>query len=178
MEFELDRHRFRVKKLNAINQLHLTRKISPLLPALTPIFMEASKKLGKLAANEDLKEGKLTNIPIDLLSMDVLDVLSLAQPFADALAGMPDQDAEQVFSMTLASVQVLTSTQQDVWMPLWNASAKMTCMDELDDAGKLLPIVIRVIVFNLRNFMDGLVTNRAEASPASNGAPSLVAKTG
>ena len=161
MEFKLHGHQFRLKKLSAFDQMHLSRKIAPLLPPLAPLIMEMSKKERK-----------------DPLSADILSFAKLAGPFADALAEMQDQHAEQVFNLTLSSVEVQTDERQNVWVPLWHPSAKMASVSELNDAAKLLPIVSRVIMHNLGNFMDALVTNREEGEQASSGEPSLVKKTG
>lgn len=161
MEFELDGRKFRVKKLSAFDQLHLSRKVAPLLPPLAPLIMEMSKKERK-----------------DPLSADILSFAELAGPFAEALADMKDQHAEQIFTLTLTSVSVQTNADQDVWMPLWNAGSRMASVIELNDAAKLLPIVVRVIIHNLGNFMDALLTSHEEAIPVSSGAPSRAMKTG
>lgn len=161
MEFEIKPHKFRVKKLSAFSQLHLSRKIAPLLPPLAPLIMEMSKKDKK-----------------DPLSADILSFAKLAGPFAEALADMKDSDAEHVFTMTLSSVEVLTDESRNVWMPLWSAAAKMASVEDLNDAAKLLPVVTRVIMHNLGNFMDALVTPHAEQEQVLNGVSSLVKKTG
>jgi len=168
MEFELDGRRFRVKKLSAFDQLHLSRKVAPLLPPLAPLIMKISENAKKES------EGKIKS----LLSADVLSLVELAEPFAEALADMKDQHAEQVFTMTLSSVMVQTDESRDVWMPLWIAGSKLATVDELNDAAKLLPIVVRVILHNLGNFTAALLTSREEVSPVSSGGISPVRKTG
>jgi len=168
MEFELDQRRFRVKKLSAFDQLHLSRKVAPLLPPLAPLIMKISENAKKEA------DGKLKG----LLSTDILSFAELAEPFAEALADMKDQHAEQVFTLTLSSVSVQTDASRDVWMPLWIAGSKLATVEELNDAGKLLPIVVRVIIHNLGNFMDALLTSREEVETVSSGDGSRVRKTG
>jgi hypothetical protein len=168
MEFELDNRRFRVKKLSAFDQLHLSRKVAPLLPPLAPLIMKISENAKK---EEDGKLGSL-------LSTDILSFAELAEPFAEALADMKDQHAEQVFTLTLSSVSVQTDAARDVWMPLWIAGSKLATVEELNDAAKLLPIVVRVIIHNLGNFTAGLLTSREEVTPESNGGISPVRKTG
>ena len=161
MEFELHDRKFRVKKLSAFGQLHLSRKVAPLLPPLAPLLVEMSKK------------GK--DKP---LSSELLLFADLAMPFAEALASMRDQDAEQIFTMTLESVEVQTERHQNVWMPLWIGGAKSASVIELDDAAKLLPIVTRVVIHNLGNFFDGLLTRHGEEIPGSSGDTSLARKIG
>lgn len=168
MEFELDGRRFRVKKLSAFDQLHLSRKVAPLLPPLAPLIMKISENAKK---EED---GSIKG----LLSTEIMAFAELAGPFAEALADMKDQHAEQIFTLTLASVEVQTSAAQNVWMPLWIPGSKMASEMDLNDAAKLLPIVVRVIIHNLGNFMDALLTSRGEVEPVSNGGISPVRKTG
>lgn len=159
LEFEIDGKNFRAEKLGAFDQLHLSRKIAPLLPPLAPIIV-------KLEA-EFKKEG---DKPITIA--EILSLAELAEPFTEALADMEDKDIEKVFILTLTSVKVQTDATHNVWMPLWIVGSKMASTTELNDLGKLLPIVMRVIIFNLGNFIDGLLTRRAAGSPALNGAPS------
>ena len=161
MEFELDGRKFRVKKLSAFEQLHLSRKVAPLLPPLAPLLMEMGRR-------------EKTSPPSD----GVLAFAELAGPFAEALADMKDQHAEQIFTVTLTSVEVQTSEAQNVWMPLWIPGSKIASEKDLNDAAKLLPIVVRVIIHNLGNFMDALLTSHGEVSPASSGVVSPVKKTG
>jgi tail assembly chaperone len=168
MEFELDKRKFRVKKLSAFEQLHLSRKVAPLLPPLAPLIMKISENAKKEV------DGKLKG----LLSTDILSFAELAEPFAEALADMKDQHAEQIFTLTLSSVEVQTSAAQNVWMPLWIPGSKMASEIDLNDAAKLLPIVVRVIVHNLGNFMDALLTSREEVETVSSGDGSPVRKTG
>lgn len=168
MEFELDHRKFRIKKLSAFDQLHLSRKVAPLLPPLAPLIMKISENAKK---EED---GKLKG----MLSTDILSFAELAEPFAEALADMKDQHAEQIFTLTLSSVSVQTDAARDVWMPLWIAGSKLATVEELNDAAKLLPIVVRVIIHNLGNFMDALLTSREEVETVSSGDGSRVRKTG
>src|SRR5690348_10772117 len=120
MEFELDNRKFRVKKLSAFDQLHLSRKVAPLLPPLAPLIVKISENAKKE------KDGKIKG----LLSTDILSFAELAEPFAEALADMKDEHAEQVFTLTLSSVSVQTDAARDVWMPLWIAGSKMATVEE------------------------------------------------
>jgi len=171
MQFEHDGRQFRVKKLSAFDQLHLSRKIAPLLPPLAPLIIKISENAKK---EVDGKNGKLK----DMLSTDILAFAELAEPFAEALADMKDQHAEQVFTIALSSVAVQTDAARDIWMPLWIAGSKLASVDELNDAAKLLPIVVRVIIHNLGNFTDALLTSREEVGTVSSGDGSPVRKTG
>ena len=163
IEFEVSGHRFRAEKLNVLKQGHLSRKLAPLLPPLAPIVERA-------VADKDLLNAK------------VFEYLVMAQPFADALSMMKDEDFEDVLNLTLGSVQVQTA--EATWMPLWVKSTGLTMLEDLNSIGKLLPVVIKVVVYNLGDFMDGLLTRRLEPQPVvaavakSGGARSPAAKTG
>lgn len=160
MEFKSGGYDFRMEKLNAFEQLHLSRKIAPLLPALAPILVRWSDRKG------------------DPLSAQILEIAELAEPFATALASMTDVDAEQVIMTALSKVQVQTDIAKGVWMPVLVPGTHMTATTDLNDLGKLLPVALKSIMFNLGNFIDGLLTRREETSPTSSGAASPVAKTG
>jgi hypothetical protein len=169
LEFEKNGYTFRVEKLNAIAQFHLSRKIAPLLPSFAPLLVEYLdlRRLGQEAIVEAL------------LGHRLLDIAQMAQPFADAIAGMKDADAEHIMRMTLDSVKVRTAAGKDeVWMPLLVAGSNLASVMELNDFGKLLPVIIKVIGYNLGNFMDGLLSRREEASGESSGVASRAVRTG
>ena len=107
LEFEIDGIRFRAEKLSAIQQLHLSRKVAPLLP---PHFLvvQAQKKLEEKEKSNKEENKEFT---ID----DIMSLVELAQPFADALAGIEDKDIEKIFLLTLTSVKVQTDVARDVW---------------------------------------------------------------
>jgi hypothetical protein len=161
MDFEIGGYNYRVEKLNAIAQFHLSRKIAPLIPALAPVIVKYFE-VGKG----------------DLLGAKILQVAELAEPFAVALAEMTDEAAEQILMMALSKVQVQTDASKNVWMPLWNPAAKMASVLELNDFGHLLPVAIKAILFNLGNFIDGLLTRRGEPNPVPSGAAFPERKTG
>lgn len=161
MEFELYKRQFRVKKLSVFEQWHLSRKILPLIPPLAPLIVKMTEKDKK-----------------NPLSVDLLSVAELAGPFAEALSEMTDKDAEQLFNLTLSSVEIQTDPAHNVWMPLWNVGARMAIDTEFNDVAKLLPIVTRVVIHNLGNFMAALPTSHEEAIPVSSGDNSPVAKIG
>jgi hypothetical protein len=132
--FEVGGNEYRIDKLDPFKQLHVMRRVSPLIPQLIPLFMQVSKK-GLSASMDELPE--------------------LLQPFADALAGMKDEDAEHVIGTCMSAVK---RRQGDSWSPVWNASAKMSQFKDLNDLSVLIPMVVRVITENLGPFINGLLT--------------------
>lgn len=162
LQFELHGHGFRADKLNAREQFHLSRKLAPLLPPLAPLFEKVVNEGGA-----------------DALKASVFEFLGSAGAFADALATMKDADADAIFNLTLGSVQVKTSDSPEVWMPLWVAGGNKPIVADLNEFSKLLPVVVRVVQYNLGNFIDGFLTRPEEPAVAvSSGARSPTKRTG
>lgn len=162
LDFEIDGRNFRAEKLDAFGQLHLSRKLAPLLPPLAPVILKLETEFKKAEG----KEAK------PLTAADILSLAELSEPFTEALANMEDKDIEKIFLLTLTSVKVQTDVAQNVWVPLWIVGSRQAASMEFNDLGALFPVVMRVIIFNLGNFIDGLLTRRAAGSPGLNGAVS------
>jgi hypothetical protein len=139
IDFEIGDERFRIAKLNAIQQGHLARRIAPLLPPLVPLFTGLA---GKEPTNESLS--------------------SLAQPLADALATLTDEAFEYVMNITLSTVKI---ERKGTYTPFWRN--KVVLFEEFDELAKLLPIVVRVIVENLGNFTQAFGTRPSVPSAAT-----------
>jgi hypothetical protein len=164
MEFEINDRQFRAEKLNVFNQGHLSRKLAPLLPPMADIVDRALTDLKRLK-------------PEGLLDLPVTEYLAIAQPFANALSEMKREDFEEVLNITLGSVQVQTGA--GTWMPLWVKSTGLTMLEDLNSFGKMLPLIIKVVYYNLGDFTEGLRTRRSESLPERpNGAPSQAARIG
>lgn len=141
IEIQLNGQTYRLGRLNAFQQLHVSRKVGPLIPALIPAFLAISK------------EG---------VSMDGIGRLApMIQPFTDAFASMADADVEYVASVCLSVVQ---RQQGSTWAPVWSVQGKCLMFDDLD-LGSVLPLVVRVITENLGPFINGLLT--AQTQPTS-----------
>ena len=136
VEFDSSGKTYRAGRLSAFQQLHVSRRIAPLLPPLIPVFMQIA---GSLQGGGN--------------AMAVLGRTELLQPFTDSLAQLPDDAAEYVVATCLSVVQ---RQQETGWAPVWNAGAKRAMFDDLNDIGALLPIVVRVIQENLGTFTAAL----------------------
>lgn len=143
-EFEVDGVEYRIGKLTAFQQLHVSRRIAPLVPPLIPVFMSMAKERQSGA--------------------DVLQSPQLLQPFADGLALLSDETAEYVLNTCLAA---LKRKQGDNWVAIWNAGAKMAMFEDLNDMGKLIPLAMRVIQDSLGPFIAGLFTSQQTAADAA-----------
>ena len=145
LEFEIGGNQYRAEKLSAFQQLHLSRRVAPLIPPLVPVFMRLAKGKGEVSAIMD-------------------QVAGLMSPFAEGLSAMPDEAAEYVVSTCLS---VVKRRQGDNWASVWSTQAKAAMFADLNDMGAILPIVIRVIQDSLGPFIQGLLTSQQTATPAA-----------
>ncbi len=143
-EFEVGGRTYRAEKLNAFQQLHVMRRISPLL---VPVLQIAAFAQGGGLA-ESVKEQP------DLLG-----------PLLSLLATLPDEALEYVIGTCLGALKV--QTNPGVFVPLWIAPAKRTIVEELNDIGHLLPLVVSVIQEDLGGFFTALPTFLASRTPDS-----------
>lgn len=150
-DFELGADTFRIGKLNAFQQFHLSRKVAPIIPTLIPLFL----KLKQLRAPVVGEDGVAANTPTPL-SGDLGALAEMLQPFADGIAGMPDETAEFILSTCLGAVQ---RKQGVSWFPVWSASQNVCMFDDLD-LGVLTKLAVRVITESLGPFLQGMLTGR------------------
>lgn len=144
-EFELKGETYRVDKLDARTQFHLTRKLAPVIPALIPLFTMVAKK-GEI--EKALNGG------------DSSELAKAAEPLANALAGMSDEHADYVIDVCM---QAVARKQGDRWMRVWSSGGSMFDDMELDT---ILPLCVRVLRENLGGFIAGLGTKQI-LSPTS-----------
>ena len=149
LEFEVNGVQYRATKLSAMQQLHLTRRIAPLVPPLMPLFMKVAR------ASQ-----------ADGIEKNIDAIAALAGPLADGLAGMGDEQAEYVINTCLS---VVKRHHDQNWAAVWNPTAKLPMFPDLNDIYTLLPIVMQVIRDNLGPFIQGILTGATppEAPPAA-----------
>lgn len=135
MEFIINGFQYRAGKLSAFEQLHVSRKIAPIIPTLVPLFVEIAQ-----SSNWQKDIGKLA---------------PLLQPFADGLANLSDADSEYILATCMGTVQRL---QGDNWTPVWSKSAG--CMFDDIDLGIMIQIAMKVIQDSLAPFIRGLLTSQ------------------
>lgn len=150
-EFELGDDTYRIGKLNAFQQFHLSRKVAPIIPTLIPIFLKL-KTSAKVSG--DAMEGAADKS--GPLSGDLGNLAELLQPFADGIAAMPDEAAEFILSTCLIVVQRKQGTS---WFPVWNAG-QSTCMFDDLDLGVMLRLSVRVITESLGPFLRGMLSGQ------------------
>lgn len=183
-EVQLNGVRYMIGKLSAMQQFHVSRRIAPIIPPMIPVLMKfyaeleqadvareqarANAALAALAESAGDTEAPGVEAPApaadrsrELLSM-VDAIAPVLQPFADALAGLKDEDAEYVFGTCLSVVE---RWQGAGWAKVWNIAHKTAMFDDIG-IDVMLPLIVRVVVENLGPFISGLLTSQA-SSPAA-----------
>lgn len=159
MEIELNGNQYRIGKLNALDQFHVSRRIAPIIPTLIPVFLKllGADKDKAISALKELKSGKGLDVSVESSFGTMSDAL---QPFAEGIAEMSDEASEFVLSTCLSVVHRQTGT---TWAPVWSKQAMAAMFDDMD-LSVLLNLAIRVIKDSLEPFIRGLVTSQ-QAGP-------------
>lgn len=148
-EFTLGEGTYRINKLNAFQQFHLSRKVAPIIPTLVPVFL-------KLQKSAKPKEGSDEQAAQNPLSGDIGSMAEMMQPFADAIAHMPDETAEFILSTCLSAVK---RKQADGWFDVWSSNQNVCMFDDID-LGVMMKLSFRVIVESLGPFLRGMLTGQ------------------
>lgn len=146
-EFEMDGHLYRIGRLTAYEQFHVSRKVAPLIPPLIPVFMQLAKAQGALAKGGNAE--------------DVSVLATLFQPFADGFAKLPDEAAEYVIATCLAVVR--RQNEKNDWVAIWSKNGRVMMFDELNNLSVMLRLVLRVIKDSLGDFLSGLLSGQESA---------------
>lgn len=139
VEITLNEQQYRVGKLDAMKQFHVTRRIGPLLPKLVPALMGKDKLLAVIGSDA-------------LTEQAAIDAAEAVAPFVNALADMTDEASEYVIT---ACMGVVTRQQANGWRPVWGGGTSL--FDDMD-MGVIGPLVVRVISESLGPFLRGLFT--------------------
>lgn len=141
VEMTVQGHDYRLEKLNAMQQFHVSRRVAPILPTLVPIFVQMSKA------------GSLTENPSGMVEV--------LQPFADGLSKISDAEAEYIISTCLS---VVKRRHMDAWAAVWTNGV---CMFGDMDMGSMVPLIVRVIQESLGPFIAGLLMSQTGEAPAA-----------
>lgn len=168
-EFELDGHDYRIGKLSAFQQFHVSRKIAPILPPLIPVVMKvrAAVQSGALKVDsndssdiEPIPEGAESKAAAaGTPTLDIASLPEILQPLADALSAMPDEAAEYVIGTCLSALK-RKIPDKDHWAPVWNQSGKALMFADLYDLSAYMKLVVRVVMDSLGPFIAGFLTGR------------------
>lgn len=134
-------HDYSIGRLNALDQLHVSRKIAPIIPNIMPILTEVAKgDLEKVI--ESIEDGSNDNL-------DGLEPLAKAlEPFMEAIAKIPEDDVNYIIHKCLSVVKRNGAVV---------CRGNSIMFDDLD-MNHLLPLTVAVIRANLGNFIQGLLT--------------------
>ena len=133
-------HDYTIGRLNALDQLHVSRKIAPIVPNIMPILTEVAK--GDLErVIESIEDGENNEL-------EGLEPLAEAlEPFMEAIAKMPEDDVNYVVHKCLSVVKRGGAA----------VCRNNTIMFDDLDMNHLLPLTIAVIRMNLGIFIQDLL---------------------
>ena len=143
-------HDYSIGRLNAHDQLHVSRKIAPIDPNIMPILTEVAKgDLEKVIASIETDENA------ELAGLEPL--AKALEPFMEAIAKMPEDDVNYVIHKCLSVVKRNGSVV---------CRGESIMFDDLD-MNHLLPLTVAVIRTNLGNFIQGLLTKASSIQAQS-----------
>lgn len=147
---KLNGHEYVIGRLNALDQLHVSRKISPLVPTLMPIISEIAKgDLEKtIKAIEDGDNEELTGLE------PLAEALS---PLMEAFSNLPEKDVNYVVHKCLSVVKRGGAVV---------CRGESIMFDDLD-MEHILPLALAVIRINLGNFIQGLLMKASHTQTQS-----------
>ena len=145
MQITISGKNYTIGRLNALDQLHVSRKIAPIIPSLIPIISEVAKG-GLSKVIESMESGD--DVELENIDLKELDGLSGAlSPLMEVIAGMSEGDTNLVIHKCLSVVirdgAVLCRGESIMF-------------DDLDMM-QILPLVVAVIRKNLGNFIQALL---------------------
>lgn len=137
--FEAGGHRYRIAgKLNAIQQLHIVRRLAPLIGAFQGVDLAALRPADQGAAPERAEQA----------------MKQIMGPLAEGVAKLSDADTEYVLAACMGLVQRDLGGGSG-WGPVWNAGARTMQYSDIGFA-ELIQIVGRVLMANLGDFGSAL----------------------
>lgn len=146
-EFDLNGVTYRARKLNAMDQLFLVQKLTPLAASLVPVIQAAAR---------EASSGPLAGA---LLKMDVSDLM----PLAHGIASLPEEDTKAIIGRCLSHVERGTKTPAGTgWAQVWSKTAD-ACMFEDIELFTMLTIVAHVVKKDLAPFFGALFSGSTGA---------------
>jgi len=140
-EIEVAGRRYQIGRLNALQQLHLTRRLGPMLI--------------------------VAGISIDMLrkgmKIDLDDMVAMAGPVMELLSKMPDAEVEKIVFTCLSVCKRLSGT---AWAALTTPDGTQLMFADMD-MPEMMRVVLEVIKDNLGNFLTEL--GGELTSPSSSG---------
>ena len=152
-QIEIGQQTYTIGRLNALDQLHVSRKIAPIVPKIMPILTELAK--GDLAAVfEKLDTEKGDQEPDDTALQVDSDDLKGLEGLADALGPLMNVFSEMAEDDVNYLIHKCLSVVRRGNAVMSRNGALM--FDDLQ-LEQIFPLVIAVIRINLGNFIQGLL---------------------
>ena len=155
----IGQHNYTIGRLNAIDQLHVSRKIAPIVPKIMPILTELAKgDLVKLFEKLDGEAAELSISDIDADDLEGLDGLADALgPLMEVFSQMNEDDVNYLIHKCLGVVKRGTAL----------VSRNNSLMFDDIDLQQIMPLVLAVIRINLGDFIRGLLMKASATAKQS-----------
>lgn len=129
---------YRVGKLSALKQLHVYRRLLPLLAQLTPLFKMVRNAPASVEGSGI--KAALLNIQLDQLT-----------PIADGIASLPDESVNYLIGTCLG--QVSRRIPGDLgWAKAWNEAAASPQFEDME-----LPIIMQLLMTSIFHNLQGFL---------------------
>lgn len=145
--FEVGGNTYRVGRLNAIKQLHVVRRLAPLIGSLK---------------GADLRGAMTGGVTDEERAKQSAALMTVLEPLAGAIAALSDDDTEYVLGACLMVCQRQAAGGLG-WSAVWSEQAKRTMFDDIT-LTDMLTLVGRVIMQNLGDFTSALSRNTPAAA--------------
>lgn len=133
-EFTIKEYTYRSRKLDAFAQMHVVRRIAPIITSLKAMFEQGLR-------------------PDDQADADFFDTLG---PLVDAVSALPDADVNYVVATCLA---VVDRQSGPGWQTVWNSAAGRAQFEDIQTNMMLmLHLCYMVIQDSVSNFLSELPT--------------------
>lgn len=149
---EIGGKEYRLDRLTAFQQLHVSRKIAPLVPKIFPL-------MGLAASLTGADKGEI----LARLMASGDGFAAALGPLAEVLATMPDDHVNFVLSECLS---IVFRRNGDRWASVWNAKQGVSMFDDIDMA-VMLRLAFEVIRESLGNFISGLLSGLGDVATTS-----------
>lgn len=148
-QFDIGDVAYQSRRLPAMTELHVTRRLAPVINGMLPQMLAAVAKGGGGA--------------ISVQAMDLKEASSIATAFVDFIAKMPDADANFV----IAECCMVTERKQgEAWSKIWTRGAPRPQFDDIRFPAMAM-IVFNVVKEAVVDFMPSLGLSSSAGAPGS-----------
>lgn len=146
MELPIGERTYRTGKLNAFKQLHVARRVAPVMMSLGKTLELVLGATPAKKANDAEAEGLASVQPEDTTKADANAMVAML-PLAEALAAMKEEDVDYVINACLAVCEL---KQGDAWQRVQAGNGRL--MFDFIDLPIMMELTMTVIKENLVPF--------------------------